>query len=152
VPTLVVHRPPIEGRERVRVVVGTDGSSSANRGIDTLIALTRPDRCEVFVRSVVELPVPEQAGVAELAATGSIDRGVTEETEDADRFVRGSAVVALLDAVHDRDADLAVVGTRGRGRFTAIALGSVSGHLVRAAPATLVARDPSEYQDDEALG
>ena len=171
VPTLVVHRPPIDGRERVRVVVGTDGSSAAIRGIDTLIALTRPDRCEVFVRSVVELPVPERAGVAEMAATSSIDPGVTEETEDADRLmrktlerfsdagfacdgdvVRGSAVVALLDAVHDRDADLAVVGTRGRGRFAAIALGSVSGHLVRAAPATLVAPDPGEYQDDEALG
>jgi nucleotide-binding universal stress UspA family protein len=159
-PTLVAHRPPIPGRDRVRAIVGTDGSPAANHGIDALIAVAVPDRCEVFVRSVVEARVPERARSAEAGATDAIDRMVADEATDADRYVRqaldqlsaagftcdgdvvhGSAEVALLEAVQDREADLAVVGTRGRGRFAAIALGSVSGHLVRAAPATLVARD-----------
>jgi nucleotide-binding universal stress UspA family protein len=158
VPTLVAHRPPIDGRDRVRVVVGTDGSPAASRGIDALIALAVPGRCEIFVRSVVELQVPQQEGSGDVAAGDAIDRVVADATETADQVVRralarfsgagfdcdgdvvrGSPGAALLDAVHDRDADLAVVGTRGRGRFAAIALGSVSGHLVRAAPATLVA-------------
>jgi nucleotide-binding universal stress UspA family protein len=150
------------------VVVGTDGSAAARRGIDTLIAFARPDRCDIFVRSVVELQLSPPVGLEETAIppTDALGRAMDVATEDADRFVRealerfsdagfgcdgdvvrGSAEVALLDAVHDRDADLVVVGTGGRGRFAAVTLGSVSAHLVRAAPATLVAPAPGTDND-----
>jgi nucleotide-binding universal stress UspA family protein len=169
VSTLVAHRPPNEGQDGVRVVVGTDGSAAARRGIDTLIAFARPDRCDFFVRSVVELQLSPPVGLAETAIppTDALGRTMDDATEDANRFVRealerfsdagfrcdgdvvrGSAEVALFDAVHDRDADLVVVGTRGRGRFAAMTLGSVSAHLVRAAPATLVAPAPGTDNDD----
>jgi nucleotide-binding universal stress UspA family protein len=166
-PTLVVHRRPVEGRDRVRVVVGTDGSSAAKRAMDTLIAFARPERCDVFVRSVVEPPAMAAPGLPELAAVppDAFDRVIHEQTRDANRAVdaavsgfadagfacegdvaMGPAEVALLDAVRDRDADLVVVGSRGLGRFAEMTLGSVSSHVVRTAPATLVAHDPGEPQ------
>lgn len=163
VPAVVVQRAPIEGRDRLRVVVGTDGSAAAARGIDTLIAVARPEACDVHVRSVVDLRLPPPAGLPEMATVPpeAIERMLAEQTDDAHRYVdealerlgragfqsdgdvvRGAAEVALLDAVGEREVDLVVVGTRGQGRFAGIALGSVSGHLVRTAPATLVAPDP----------
>jgi nucleotide-binding universal stress UspA family protein len=55
-------------------------------------------------------------------------------------MVRGSAAIGLMEAVEQRDADLVVVGTRGLGRVASLALGSVSAHVVRNAPATLVGK------------
>jgi nucleotide-binding universal stress UspA family protein len=171
-PTLVAHRPPSDGRESVRVVVGTDGSPAARRAIDALIGLARPDRCDIFVRSVVELELTPPTGPEmSIEPAAALGRTLGDAAEDADRFmrealgrvsdagfecdgdvVRGSTEVALLDAVQDRDADLVVVGTRGRGRFAAIALGSVSAHLVRAAPATLVAPAPGTDTGGDGTG
>jgi nucleotide-binding universal stress UspA family protein len=171
VPTLAVHRAPIRGRDRVRVIVGTDGSPAASRAIDTLIALARPDRCDIFVRSVVEPQLPPRpVPVMPTDPVGAPETMLADQNEDAERVIRealqrfsnagfrcdgdvvsGSAEVAVLDVVHDRDADVVVVGTRGRGRFAAIALGSVSAHLVRAAPASLVAPDPGTSPDDEVV-
>jgi nucleotide-binding universal stress UspA family protein len=45
----------------------------------------------------------------------------------------------LIEAIERHEADLAVVGSRGLSPLVGIALGSVSSHIVRTAPATLVA-------------
>lgn len=161
VPALIVQREPIAGRDRVRVVVGADGSPAADRAIDTLLELARPDSCDVFVRSVVEPPVAPPLGVIDPASIPSdvVETIAAEATDSAQqhadrarqRFedagfpcaadvVRGSAEVALLDLVHERDAELVVVGSRGLGRLAAAALGSVSAHAVRSSHAALVAR------------
>jgi nucleotide-binding universal stress UspA family protein len=173
VPTVVVQRPPIEGRDHVRLVVGTDGSPAADRAIDTLVAVIPAERSDVFVRSVVELQLPAATGLPGTATlpVGAIERILADQTEDADRYlseaierlrragfqcdgdvVRGAAEAALLDVVRERDADLVAVGTRGRGRFTEIALGSVSAHLVRTAPATLVAPEPDPTSGGGRIG
>jgi len=155
----VAHTAHPDPARDVQVVVGTDGSPAAARAIDTLVALADPDRCRVFVRSVVEalLAAPPPREMAMIPAE-AYTRVLMDQTDDADGYmrtalqrfedagfrcegdvVRGFAEVQLLDAVRDREADLVVVGTRGLGRFASLPLGSVSAHLVRTAPAALVA-------------
>jgi nucleotide-binding universal stress UspA family protein len=167
VPTLVVHRAPIEGRDRLRVVVGADGSPAADRAMRALIDVAPVYRCDVFVRSVVETPMvaPGFPGSVSIPPD-EVDRIVKRATEMAQKnvasararferagfrcegdVVQGSAEVALLDAVQERDADIVVVGSRGLGRVAAMAFGSVSSHLVRTAPATLVARPADEVAE-----
>ena len=162
IPTLVVRQPPTEGRDRIRVVVGADASEASDRAIEALILLTEPTQCEVLVRSVVErLPI-ETFGIP-VAATirpGELDRAMERLQDDAADKVRraieyferaglpcsgdvvmGGAAAELSDAVEQGGADLVVVGSRGLGPLVGAALGSVSSHLLRTAPATLVARD-----------
>jgi nucleotide-binding universal stress UspA family protein len=144
IPTLVVARGPGETHDRIRIVVGADGSPAAAQAMDALLGLTAPDRCEVFVRSVVDVPlVPavgwpdvEAASTAELAElAASATEAAERHLRDAlDRFeaagypaagdvVRGSAAIQLTGAIEQRDAELVVVGSRGLGRVASAALG-----------------------------
>jgi len=157
IPTLVVGRAPAETHDRIKIVVGADGSLAAAQGMDALLGLTAPDRCEVFIRSVVDAPfgwpdveAPSAPELEELAesATEAAERNLQEAIDrfDAEGFatmgdvVRGSPAIRLTEAIEQRDADLVVVGSRGLGRVASVVLGSVSAHLVRIAPATLVGK------------
>jgi nucleotide-binding universal stress UspA family protein len=164
VPVLVVHQAPRPNRARVKVVVGADGSSSANRAIDTLCGMTTPERVEVHVRSVVELPnvsfpphpaayVPmsymddlliEGQAAAEAHLKAALDRFHQRGFLASGLVVEGPPSVELLDAATDEEADLVVVGARGLGVLSRMALGSVSSHVARHAPATLVVRAPMD--------
>lgn len=162
-PVLVVRRPPAEGRDRIRAVVGADASAASDRAIEALILITEPDRCEIFVVSVVEQVPIDSFGlpVAATIAPGELDAAMERGQEEAavkvraatERFERAGlpftgqvvampgAAAGLLDTIERHDADLVVVGSRGFGPLVGIALGSVSSHMVRAAPAALVAAD-----------
>ena len=56
VPVLLVHRIPDRTHERLHVLFGADGSPSSASAMDTLAAITEPNRIELEVRTVVHTP------------------------------------------------------------------------------------------------
>jgi nucleotide-binding universal stress UspA family protein len=142
-----------------RIVVGVDGSEHAQEALrwaaeeaklrratvvaahawtfTPSLAVGAPDLMAVPAGNIAEELDADRAA-AERALSDSIsaalgdDPGVSVErllVEDAP----GEGLVALA-----QDADLVVVGTRGRGNIAAALLGSVSNHVVQHAPCPVV--------------
>jgi nucleotide-binding universal stress UspA family protein len=122
------------------VVVGFDGSDTARRALDRVADLLR-DAATVVLVTVAEplysnpragAPVdPREAderdqtlseGKALLAARGIAARSLPAVGDPAE---------AILEAAREADADMIVVGSRGRGRLARIALGSVSSKVAQ---------------------
>ncbi len=134
-----------------RIVAGHDGSAHAAQALTFAGELAT--RCEA------KLIVAYATGASVAIEPGDVEDSVTphgmRETVDGWcaplrdagvdydlAIVEGDARTALLEAVQDHNADLLVVGTRGRGAVAKLLLGSVAASLVRHAdlPVTVVPR------------
>lgn len=85
---------------------------------------------------VPRAPSLEQTALDELAAAVTNAGGDPHSAAVSMRVVHGSPVRVLLDAA--KDADLLVVGSRGRGGFSGLLLGSVSRECARRATCPVV--------------
>jgi nucleotide-binding universal stress UspA family protein len=151
-PVVVVRAPeesPVTGSGRI--VVGIDGSPHSEEALRW--ALDRSRLSGQAVEAVTSWHIPVNHSVGPLTALdweGAASRtlqDVVARAVDADRVhqrvVKGYPVPVLLDAA--ADADLLVVGSRGRGGFAGMLLGSVSQHVVtRAACPVVVVRTPAD--------
>jgi nucleotide-binding universal stress UspA family protein len=115
-----------------RIVVGVDGSSGGRAALS--YALQDAARRDAAVEVVVAFATAETLADVSGELAGSVEH-LPSVTVTA---VGGGAAVALLRAAHD--ADLLVVGSRGRGGFASMVLGSVSMQCVLHAgcPVTVV--------------
>jgi nucleotide-binding universal stress UspA family protein len=147
-----------------RVVVGVDGSPNARRAVDLLARLAPGRGAEAIVIHAVEpmslpslrlMPAAIQrvlrkegadderertnrAGRAVAAAAERL-RAAGWKTRTAVR--KGAPLVELLAAVADSDADVLVIGARGKSALERVVLGSVAeGALDRASVPVLIAR------------
>ena len=143
-----------------KIVVGVDGSPGAAEALGWALAEAglREARLHIvhawMVPLVMAVPEPWVAG---LTPPGPSVEEVYERLRDAAKdvldssvraarqkpgidvqgeLVEGRAAQELLEAA--RDADLLVVGTRGRGGFAGLLLGSVSQQCAHHAPCPLV--------------
>lgn len=126
-------------------VVGIDGSDHSRRALDWGLEYARRTGGRVHLVSAWEIPMgPWSATGAALdmvfargydfasSAQSELDRllsewipedpGVPVEAEATE----GNPARVLMDVARDLDADVLVVGSRGRGGFTGLLLGSVS--------------------------
>jgi nucleotide-binding universal stress UspA family protein len=136
-----------------RIVVGVDGSPYSEEALRWAIGQARLTGQPVD--AVISWRVPVDYGVTTLAvldwradATSTLEDTVARAVDPADadrvsqRVEMGHAAKVLLDAA--ADAALLVVGSRGRGGFTGMLLGSVSQHVIaRAACPVVVVRAPA---------
>jgi nucleotide-binding universal stress UspA family protein len=152
----VVHRrrsiaKPTRLACRMKIVVGYDGSDAAKRALESAASLGGDQARIVVVAVAVAEPYP-RSGITIPANLDPVEnrqrrhdldearqflseRGIEAETMQA----RGKPADVLVEAA--RDADLAIVGSRGLNRLQRLIVGSVSSKLVhRAACDVLIVR------------
>jgi nucleotide-binding universal stress UspA family protein len=140
-----------------RILVATDGSDDAARAADHAIALARAFNARLTIVAVVDLYVFVDPHVAPyLVDLIDRERVFLRETVDAlaskarqagvtnvqTKLLEGYPRTALIDAIEETKADLAVAGSHGRNALQRILLGSTSEHLIRHAPCPVLVVRP----------
>jgi nucleotide-binding universal stress UspA family protein len=123
-----------------KIVVGVDGSKHSVAALQWAVDEGRLRNWSVQVLAMWEFPnafnpvtlltLEADPFIAEArhAVEHALEAVDLEGADVSTRVIEGSAAEHLVGA--SRDADLVVVGSRGRGGFTGLLLGSVSQHLV----------------------
>ena len=135
-----------------RIVVGVDGSPAAQRALRWALDMARSGHSKVDVVHAWQpvvlggpfAPVMIDAETWRDAAERTIEQAIAAEDTTGVHVTRilacSGAASAILDAVDG--ADLVVVGTRGRGGFAGMLLGSVSHQVAHHAPCPVVVVPP----------
>lgn len=134
------------------IVVGVDGSAESKEALTWALAEGRLRRCPVHVVHVWTYEPGGGIGIAPPPVSAfEVLREAAEETLEAlvaevagesptveieRAVVEGEAAPVLIDA--SADADLLVLGARGRGGFAALLLGSVGDQCARHARCPVV--------------
>ena len=140
-----------------KIVIGIDGSAHSSAALRWAAdeAALRSARLEiVHAWSFVPVATPADSGLVPMAWTDNVEllavtrkaaedaaAAQVEDVLGADHgatvsVVEGGPAEALLDAA--KDADLLVVGNRGRGNLAAALLGSTSAKVADSAPCPVV--------------
>jgi nucleotide-binding universal stress UspA family protein len=132
------------------MVVGVDGSSNSEQALAWALdhapardaAVEAVHAWQVFSTGNFQGITATDHDVLEQAAAAVLEASVERATAGHPRtriqrvLVPGAPATALLE--QSRDADLVVVGSRGRGGFSGLLLGSVSHQVVQHAPCPAV--------------
>lgn len=135
-----------------RIVVGVDGSARARHALQWAADEARSRHATLEVVHAWSIPVLDEAAygqnldpeMLEEAAREVLERELASVDTAGLELTRAlpaeRAAKAILEAA--KGADLLVVGSRGRGGFAGLLLGSVSNQVVRHAPCPVVVVPP----------
>lgn len=160
-PVVVVHPSAPEARPSGRILVGVDGSDGSRAALEAAVdeAARTGDDVEAMVTYAIEDYWTDLASVvmpdAEAIRAELVQRtqrlvddvlarrsGRPELPAPTVRISVGKGPAAELLVHHARSADLLVVGSRGRGAFRGLLLGSVALHCAMHAPCPVLVVHP----------
>ena len=137
-----------------RIIVATDGSSGANRAVDTAATLAKTSGADLVILTIggniTGAELRELAGAAgdlsktlQEAANKVLGQARKRALRIGVRTVKlqtgwGDPTETIIDTARRGKADMLVVGRRGRGRLSGLLLGSVSQKLATLAPCVVV--------------
>lgn len=145
----------------MKILVCVDGSACSTVALDLVASLSWPRGTEFTLLAAYEVPVDWTGGVGttmswvgdvEDATRDGLDEqlaGLAPKLEDCGYpvtrlVVRGRPATAIVEVAREREIDLVVTGSRGRGPLRSMLLGSVASEVAGEAPCpVLVARRPS---------
>lgn len=138
------------------IICGVDGSNESrgalrfaaqlSRRLGLRLVVAHVAQAAVFAPAygpgpILETPVDaERRGSEELLERISVDEGLTGATV---RSLYGLPAERLADLADEEEAELIVVGSRGRGAFKAAFLGSVSSDLIGVARCPVLVVPPA---------
>jgi nucleotide-binding universal stress UspA family protein len=135
-----------------RIVVGTDGSDTANSAVETAVELAKVSKAKLEIVSAYE-PIPQQRLREEKEGiSGDVSHSINPR-EDVQFILDKAAAVAkkakidvvthpregdpadaILDVAEENDADLVLVGNKGMTGARRFLLGSVPNKISHHAP------------------
>jgi nucleotide-binding universal stress UspA family protein len=136
-----------------KILVATDFSASADRALDTAIAIAARTRAEVHLLHALEVMPPPAAPYAVAipddligaAREAALRKLRAAEARVSARGLTGTGVIGTVPAAHsiatraqELGADLVVVGSRGHTGLKRFLLGSVAEHTVRTSPVSVL--------------
>ena len=132
-----------------RIVVGYDGSEAGRKAFDTALQLASRDGAELYVLSVARPPEVGDDIETEAVIENSLrhHRALLDElsAETSKAGIKAHFEVAvghpaeqIMHHADANEADLIVVGDRGRSKFVRLLLGSVSKQVVQYADRTVL--------------
>lgn len=132
-----------EGPTQMSVILAaTDGSDGATRAVETAARLSKAWGAKLVIMTAAgelsadEAREPKRNGETLADAKACAQRAGATRVEVVECL--GDAARAAADLAATEQADMIVVGRRGRGRLAGLVLGSVSQELAVKAPCPLV--------------
>ena len=138
------------------IVVGTDGSETANEAVRQATELAKAVGAKVNLVSAFQ-PVGNQRLREERTQVPDDAQWMVNEREDVDATLRdardrakdagvevetfsrqGDPADAILDVAEEQGADLIIVGSHGYNRWERLLLGSVSDSVIHHAPCSVL--------------
>jgi len=144
-----------------KIVVGTDGSATAERAVHKATALAKAVGAELIIISAFNNRAPAGVAAAGIsidsgwvaAAQGSAETVAKEAAEKAKEMgvasvsyqaVAGDPSEALIHVTQEQNADLLVVGSKGMQSTARFLLGPIANKVSRKVPCDLLIVETSE--------
>ena len=138
-----------------KIVLALDGSEGSQRAIPIATELAKRDEAPLVIVHVPERVVPQPGtaspGPGEAEIRAEVEKQAQElSAQGIDTKVKVASIVAggpavrIAEIANQEDADLIVVGTRGRSAVTGLLVGSVTQRLLHIAHRCVLAVPPAE--------